>query len=295
MCTSPALEVACDQKRKDMINYAMKLCIEGAHYLWGGDGSKPTPGGSVQLKPDDLNIASTGLGFCAAMCNQNVCAGRFRHADLILREPKAAARVENMDLGGSDKLKDFVATYKDKASSQVGWDDKLTPRRLCGYTGGDKIGAPMDYMSSYVDATGKQHWGIDVTDKLVWGEGCDDTQHFDCYHFVSYVLKEFCKSVLDGRALQEGEVVKPGDVLYYTGHVAFAGLDNKDLLYPSPLVPAPPGSTDKPKPGRFAMPSTGFQLVQAESAVFGCTCDKRNTHLPVRGVRLSAKALGIGG
>jgi len=82
-----SVEQLCTQKRNDILSFAKRLADDGAHYLWGANGEKPTANGPVSYAPVVLDVDKLQeTCFCAASINyggaQYVCAGRFRHADL---------------------------------------------------------------------------------------------------------------------------------------------------------------------------------------------------------------------
>jgi hypothetical protein len=130
----------------------------------------------------------------------------------------------------------------------------LTPRLVQG----DSI---MDYMTS--PAT-------NLTGAVVWGEGCDDTQHFDCGGFVRHVVRKVCGLPIDGISdnperlnlvgekmgslVAEGDPMLPADILVYPGHIAFA--------------------TEKCA-GQNYNKHQAYEVAQAESAVFGVNVKQR--------------------
>ena len=46
-----SLEQQCIQKRNDILAYCKRLADDGAHYLWGAAGDKPSTNGAVQYAP----------------------------------------------------------------------------------------------------------------------------------------------------------------------------------------------------------------------------------------------------
>jgi len=218
-------EALCDHTRSEILSLSKRLADGGAHYLWGAEGLKPSSGARqfyapVVLSKDKIDETS----FCAATITVEkvvfVCAGRCLHPDLAGVAPKSKLVPSPKD---DANVQRFIDQYQAKPSSQYGWGFDLTPRVIRG----DKI---MDYAHN-----------IDLTDKLVWGEGCDDTLHFDCGGFVRYVVKQVCgvsiagiSGVPDpatkmnshnkpmGSLVAEGDTVLPADILVYSGHIAFA-------------------------------------------------------------------------
>ena len=152
-------------------------------------------------------------------------------------------------------------------SSQVGWSSDLTPRVVKG----DSI---TDYDT-----------GTNVTNAVVWGEGCDDTQHFDCGGFVKYVVSKVCGAWIEGISAKpdmpnlvgepmgtlvaEGDPILPADILVYAGHIAFAI-----------------GSTSQPY-----NKSQGYPVAQAESAVYGVNYGKTHSQKSQKCIRLSPSTL----
>jgi cell wall-associated NlpC family hydrolase len=126
----------------------------GAHYLWGSQGSTPNMAGKeVKFNPKSLNPNT--VSFCAARCDRvgpQVCGGRYARRTL-------PAGLTNPTSPGSPALKKWLD--ENGHFAETNWDDSLTPRLTMG--------------------TG-------VTKQIVWGEGCDDTRHFDCISFINWCL-----------------------------------------------------------------------------------------------------------
>jgi hypothetical protein len=241
------------------------LADEGAHYLWGAEGLRPSKAAKAHFAPvvlrEDAPEQST---FCAAALNNSVCAGRLRHEGVINVPP-----VNKLSDPRTDKaLADFIKQYQNAPDAQCGWGDKLTPRLVKG----DKI---MDYGGT----------GADITGKVVWGEGCDETLHFDCGGFVRYVVKQVTGTDISGishdpgklnvhhkpmgTVLALGEAVLPTDILVYDGHLGFADRG-----------PHPP----------YAI-TTHYTLVQAESASLGVNYGNKHRQKNLRCIRLTESTL----
>ena len=200
-----SLEQECNQKRNDILGYAFRLADEGAHYLWGANGDKPTKDGNVEyadvvLDPDKPEKSS----FCAASIVVGgityVCAGRFRHGDLASTPPinkivVTANAPVNKDSAPLKEVLAFIEKNRNNKAAQIGWGFDLTPRVVKG----DSI---KDYST-----------GTDVTNAVVWGEGCDDTLHFDCGGFVRHVVKKVCSVPIDGISANPGQKNILGEVM----------------------------------------------------------------------------------
>lgn len=269
------LEQQCVQKRNDILAYAKRLADDGAHYLWGAQGEKPSATGAVQYAPvvlDSNQLDQTT--FCAATITVSnvlyVCAGRFRHGDLVNAKPSkkiALPPVGPPEPGALKELTAFIDKNSKTPAAQIGWGTDLTPRKVKG----DKI---MDYSTK-----------TNVTDLVVWGEGCDDTQHFDCGGFVRYVVRRVCGVSIDGISMNpekknvhgeplaslvaEGDDMLPADILVYPGHIAFA------IGTPAQKYSA----------------VTDYALAQAESAVYGVNYGKTHSQHSQKCIRLSASTL----
>jgi hypothetical protein len=269
------LEQQCVQKRNDILAYCKRLADDGAHYLWGAAGDKPSTNGAVQYAPVVLDSDKPQQScFCAATITVGnvvyVCAGRFRHDDLGSTKPArkiAVPAVGPPDDAALKELQAFIEKNKKSPASQVGWGFELTPRSVKG----DSI---MDYSTS-----------TNVTNAVVWGEGCDDTQHFDCGGFVRHVVKKVCGVPIDGISMnpggknilgepmgmlvEEGDPIFPADILVYAGHIAFAI-----------------GSPSQPY-----SKLTKYAVAQAESAVYGVNYGKTHSQQSQKCIRLSASTL----
>ena len=259
-----------DAVRDRIIAKAIALCDQGGHYLWAGKGQRPGEPGCTLTTPvlDSTQLANTQ--FCAATINNNVCAGRCLNPRMASVQPHVP-RVWNTMTG--DVL-DFINANKNNPGAQVGWTGGLTPRVLSGYThADDRWGEPMDYSSGTA---------VSLLGKVVWGEGCDATQHFDCHGFVCYVLRQVCGVNINpesvtaqsaannsvGTLLKEGDSMMPGDVLCYKGHVAFAR--DRGTIY------AATGS---------------YRLVHAEGAATGLVYSEKRRGGHNRCVRVSSATL----
>ena len=270
------IEQECTQKRNDILACAQRLADVGSHYLWGANGEKPGTG-SVAYAPVVLDASKPEQStFCAATITVAnvvyVCAGRFRHKDLSAASPsKKIALTSGSPVNKQDpsisKLFEFIDKNAKNPGSQIGWPSDLTPRLVKG----DSI---MDYDT-----------GTDVTNGVVWGEGCDDTQHFDCGGFVRYVVRKVCGVAIDGISgdpgkknphgealgtqLNEGDTMLPADILVYAGHIAFAV-----------------GAPAKPY-----NPHSKYALAQAESADYGVNYNKTHSQKAQKCIRLSPSTL----
>src|ERR1700693_1555174 len=142
-------EQLCNQKRTDILAYAKRLADDGAHYLWGAAGDKPSTNGAVRYAPVVLDPDRPELSsFCAATITVSnvvyVCAGRFRHDGLATAKPAKKIAVPSVgppeDLSRRELLA-FIEKNGKNPASQVGWGFDLTPRVVKG----DSI---MDYSTS---------------------------------------------------------------------------------------------------------------------------------------------------
>lgn len=123
----------------------------------------------------------------------------------------------------------------------------------------------------------------DITDKVVWGEGCDDTMHFDCGGFVKWIVRQTCKILIEGIApagknahgqvlgtlLDEGDAMLPADILVYKNHIGFAIADR----------------------GETYSKVTSYALAQAECATLGVTYGTVHTQTNLRCIRLTDSVL----
>jgi hypothetical protein len=251
------------------------LADDGAHYLWGAAGDKPSTNGAVRYAPVVLDPdRPEQSSFCAATITVSnvvyVCAGRFRHDGLATAKPAKKIAVPSVgppeDLSRRELLA-FIEKNGKNPASQVGWGFDLTPRVVKG----DSI---IDYSTS-----------TNVTNAVVWGEGCDDTQHFDCGGFVRYVVKKVCGVPIDGISanpggknilgepmgtlVEEGDPMLPADILVYAGHIAFA-IGSPSQLYSK---------------------VTKYAVAQAESAVYGVNYGRTHSQQSQKCIRLSASTL----
>ena len=169
-------------------------------------------------------------------------------------------------------LNGFIERYAGRAHSQYGWGAELTPRMVKG----------KDIMA--------YRKGLNLTDRVVWGEGCDDTLHFDCGGFVRYVVNQVCGVVIKGismlpdpstmktpkgrpmgKKLKGGDKILPADILVYDGHIAFATGDNT--------------------PAYINLAVSSYHVAQAESATEGVNYGKVHSGTAIACIRLSDEAL----
>lgn len=265
-------EALSDHTRGEIISLAQRLAVDGAHYLWGAEGLKPSSGtrqlfAPVVLSKDKIDQTC----FCAATLTVDkvlyVCAGRCRHPEVTKITPAPQVVDSPKDDGNVQR---FIDKYQGKSDAQYGWGLDLTPRVIRG----DKI---MDYTRN-----------LDLTDKLVWGEGCDDTLHFDCGGFVRYVVKKVCGTSIQGISgvpdpskmmnshgkpiatlVAEGDQLLPADILVYSGHIGFA-------------TGVPVSQYSK---------TGSYNLAQAESATLGVTFGKPHNARNLKCIRLSESTL----
>jgi cell wall-associated NlpC family hydrolase len=275
------------QKRQAILDLAQRLAKDGAHYLWGGNGDRPGEG-DVKLANAVLDPANPqNTIFCAAS-NQadgrtNVCAGRFRAPGLPPPPSPATDRLAlakgatvNSSSPAMQALLKFIDQYKTRPNSQTAWGFDLTPRVLLG-------SGIIDYGAG----------GKDITGSVVWGEGCQGTQHFDCAGFVRHVVLKVCgvsiAGITDGAAramaanvkevkawgapvgtlLAEGDPMEPADILIYPGHIAFA-------------IAGPGVSYRKAAP---------YAVAQADCACFGVNYNVVHAQASTACVRLSSRVL----
>jgi hypothetical protein len=139
--------------RQRVVEIALEQASAGAHYLWGSQGSTPNSGREVKFNPKSLDPKT--VSFCAARCDRDgaqVCGGRYLRRTL-------PAGLTNPTLPGSPALTTWLEENGQRP--ETNWDDSLTPRLT---------------------------YGTGVTKQIVWGEGCDDTRHFDCISFINWCL-----------------------------------------------------------------------------------------------------------
>jgi len=256
-----------EQRRQEILDFANSLAKAGAHYLWGAEGQKPSRT-SATFAPVALDRPAEAT-FCAATATVEgtvyVCAGRCsrRAGGGLIAAPDTDTR-----------LKTFIAQWQGKPHSQFGWGDDLTPRLVKG----NEI---MDYAR-----------GVDLSGKVVWGEGCDDTLHFDCGGFVRYVVTQVCGVTIKGishladpatmltprhtpmaRKVKAGEPLWPADIVVYDGgkHIAFVIADDKPVY--------------------IEQASSSYKVAQAECATDGVNYGEKHTAKATKCIRLSDDAL----
>lgn len=278
--------------RQRILDVARRQALDGAHYLWGADGDMPSVHGAIgyadwvltkDTTTPDHTIADTT--FCAAInyvpLDQRgvgprapfVCAGRclaigHRWTAII---PKASAPTDA-------KLIAFIDRWKEHPEAQYNWGFDLTPRKIRGKGQGE----PMDYGAAAAD----QH----LDGMLVWGEGCNETRHFDCWGFVNWVIKQATGVTIrrgtsiplqtgpDGKPagsfLANDDQVLPADILVYPGHIAFA-TDGAATM----------------KTTQQGVRYQSFHVAQAESGVSGVNYDTPHDWPTSSRVRLSEAIL----
>lgn len=263
---------AANFKRQEILRLARKLASDGAHYLWGAEGLMPARGSRAFFAPVMLNPAyPRDTTFCAAKLRVEgvdyVCAGRCMHSDLIGvdPEPKLVSDPEH-----NATLLAFIEKYRDNSTAQYGWGFQLTPRKVLG----KEI---MDYRHNTL-----------ISENVVWGEGCDETLHFDCGGLVRYVVKQLFGFSITGismlpnpstmknpwggpvaQLVKSGETILPADIVVYEGHIGFATGEEGATF----------GSTD------------AIKLAQAESATEGVNYNKVHKGKPTKIIRLSTSTL----
>lgn len=198
--------------RQHIVNQALKLV--GAHYLWGAAGNHPGSADGAFYRKSAAILARNSLDpdtpcVFAAQCTPGtytfVCAGR----------------VDKVPGGRPAYPTDWdLIEYLDKLRglSKEFWDpfySNFTPR-VCQTD----------------DAKDKYHG------KLVWGEDCRYHRHFDCIHFINYVLsltiRENWQLNIDGwikagKPIPLNDPVVPGDIVAKDSHhIGFLAGDPHD-------------------------------------------------------------------
>lgn len=269
-----------DAKRQDILIECKSLSDQNCHYLWGAQGQKPT---TKDTNPNDVRYAPVVLDekrleettFCAATICANsphghyisyVCTGRC--GDTNHKDYPVHTVVSHTGYG---ELRKFIKQYKGNEHAQLAWGPQATPRKVLG---GD--------ITNYMTSVPK-----DLTNHVVWGEGCDDTLHFDCGGFVRYVIAKVCGVSLHtvtgmtrnphkknewggllSRTLAPNEEILPGDILYWGHHIAFAIGD-----------------------GHETVSSHSHNVAQAECAVFGVNYGKSHDEVCKKVFRLTDSTL----
>lgn len=260
--------------RQQILSVAKQLADEGAHYLWGGNGEIPNSQNIHLFAPPILtNDINQEIAFCAARKSVEgqpfVCSGRCLAVNNG-RDPTVP------NPGSDQRFIAFLAKYVDasgKIAPQTNWGTELTPRKVLGSGAGE----PMQYTG-----TGP----VSYAGKIVFGEGCDDTKHFDCYGFVNWVVERVCGVKITrgtsipllrnpagdaiGTVLGPDEPTLPADIWVFPGHIAFAiGSPVKD------------DSNGKLK----------YHIAQAEASLYGVNYGKARTDAPTHRIRLSDSTL----
>ncbi|MGH7647523.1 MAG: hypothetical protein ACREND_05365 [Gemmatimonadaceae bacterium] len=268
------------KQRKAILALAKQQADEGAHYLWGAQGMRPSSTNSTAFAPVVLTKSTDASGpsirdttFCAATTSVgglvSVCAGRC-HDKRLAKGDITSILISAPE--GDQSLGKFIDAYKDNTTAQYNWGFTRTPRKVRGNA--------TDYTTSQA-----------LDGMIVWGEGCDDTRHFDCGGFIKWIVQQVCGVNVEGisqnpsrqnalgdpigRFLQPGELVEPADILVYAGHIAFATGE--------PLASAPESL--------LYSTTQRYLVAQADSAVYGVNYghlhDQTNQHC----VRLSDSTL----
>jgi hypothetical protein len=270
------------KQRKAILALAKQQADEGAHYLWGAQGMRPSstnPHAFAQVvltrTVDALGHSIKDTTFCAATTSVeglvSVCAGRCYHPRLAKGE---CTSILVPAPEGDALIGKFIDAYKDNTTAQYNWGFTRTPRKV--------LGNAMDYTTS----TPQKLDGM-----MVWGEGCDDTRHFDCGGFVKWIVQQVCGVNLEGisqnpsrknalgdpigRFLQQGEMVEPADILVYAGHIAFATGE--------PLAAAPESL--------LYSTTQRYLVAQADCAVFGVNYGQMHDQKNQNCIRLSDSTL----
>lgn len=180
----------------------------GAHYLWGSGGASPGASDGVWYRAGDVDLQGPSLdpknpSVFAATCNKagfHVCAGRYLGI-------KGGRRTT----GDAVDLKSYLDSLsKLPRSMWLPYFAYFSPRKVVGST-------------------------IKDAPKIVWGEDCRGTRHFDCISFVNYVLTESTQPFWSAdikllrtgskSGLQEVQMDAPavdGDILFRKDeHIAF--------------------------------------------------------------------------
>ena len=278
--------------RQRILEIARRQALDGAHYLWGANGDMPSLHGPLGYAEWVLSKVSTtpehtieDTTFCAAInyvpidpagvgpAFPFVCAGRCfavgsRWNAII---PKANART-------NANLNKFIDQWQSKPDAQYHWGVDLTPRKVRGKGQGE----PMAYGAADPHLDGV----------LVWGEGCNETRHFDCWGFVNWVIKEATGVTITrgtpiqrqkgpdgnpaGELLTNDDPVQPADILVYPGHIAFATDGVATIKTP-----------------QQGAQYQSFRVAQAESAVSGVNYNTPHDWPTTSRVRLSEAILRL--
>jgi cell wall-associated NlpC family hydrolase len=146
-----------------VIELALDIEDEGAHYVWGSagatpggqEGSRMRPGAVDLVQPQSTDAANPAVfAACCRVENYYVCAGRYDPD----RGGIEGGRRWNQ---GETDLEAYLSELRGQPEDE--WEpyfDVYSPRRVV------KAGKPGD---------------------IVWGEDCRDRRHFDCVGFVNYL------------------------------------------------------------------------------------------------------------
>lgn len=289
------------ERRKAFLAYARKIASDGAHYLWGAYGYCRLA--RVVLDPDNLGDTT----FCAAVTTVDgkdyVCAGRFEYPGLDARPgfppqsgrpPVHAPHPGPVLIPSTDQnLRNFIDLYRRNPNAQIGWDSRLTPRKITGNV--TWYGHKVEDKTKPAKDGKPQMMDMPLDNVLAWGEGCEATLHFDCNGLIRYVIKQVCGielrvnadlNVLEAKKNSVNQPVAevvppstptspqyvlPGDILIYPGHSAIV-------------------IADTPQPQPYD-PKTHYRVVQAESGTLGVTDAHTHPQTSTKCLRLTPSTL----
>lgn len=144
----------------------------GSHYLWGAAGASPGNHegapylrGGVSLEglqinnPERISVGAASLDAGRGAGGKQVCCGRYQNIS-------GGREIIGQDRELNNYLTMLRTTHARTPPDQIPSLNGLTPRW----------------------ANWEDDYTHQMTRKLVWGEDCRLKQHFDCVHFINYVL-----------------------------------------------------------------------------------------------------------
>jgi hypothetical protein len=241
-------------------------------------------------------LASDDVSFCAAAYGGCVCVGRMRAPGVSIGLPPKQIGDIGPPSGKPDAnqttpktIMDFINENKAAPWRQVGWGASLTPRTIKGYTGENAKGDPTDVNKA------------SLSNKVVWGEGCDDTMHMDCKGLIRHAVEKISGVPVVGvshttarssplnkwnqptaRLVRDGEAMLPADILCYGSDEIVVGDEKKGGIHHIAFADQ--------YCGQYAI-GRAYMVVQAEGAVHGLNYGKppRSDHFKC--LRLSPSTL----